>query len=66
MIDLVFWSFVVTVVPIALAVGARLLALVAGPVGPPVPPFFWPVPSCPGPHGVAGRFGRPERVDHGR
>lgn len=35
MIDLVFWSFVVALSPIALSLGTKLIALIAGPLGPP-------------------------------
>ena len=40
MIDLIFWSFVVALVPIALSFGTSLLATIAAPFGPPADPIY--------------------------
>ena len=67
MIDLVFWSFVVALVPIALAAGSRLVMFVVGPFGPPAAPsFFWPGESYPAPHYSSRRVGPSRGVAHGR
>ncbi len=67
MIELVFWSFMVALLPIALSLGSRLLTSVAAPFSPPADrPFvldrhFHPV------HPYASQpIGRSGRIGHGR
>ena len=54
MIDLVFWSFVVATVPIALALAARLASAIAAPLAPAeAPALAWHAPAL-----AAGRGDR--------
>lgn len=66
MIDLVFWSFVVTLLPIALALGARFVGFVAGPLGPSDPqPMVLPGTTWQGPHSGTHRVSRTGGFGHG-
>ena len=67
MIDLIYWSFVVAFVPIALSMGSRLIAVVANPFGPPhARPFLSHGRDSHAPHFALGRVGRTGGFDHGR
>ena len=67
MIDLVFWSFVVALAPIILALGSKFVAVIAGPLGPPAPhPLGWDAETHRGPHSFPGRIGRTGGLSHGR
>ena len=66
MIDLVFWSFVVALVPIALSVGSWAIAVVAGPLGPPDGrPSVLRQEFRPLPHAVTRRISRTGGFGHG-
>jgi len=66
MIDLVYWSFVVALSPIAIGAGFRCLAAVLGPLGRPgAAPHAWHESALHAPHYAPGRVGRMGGFGHG-
>ena len=67
MIDLIFWSFAVALLPIALSAGSTLLAIAAGPFSPPDDhPFRHDRHGRPVPHFLCTQVGRSRGYGHGR
>ncbi len=67
MIDLIYWSFIVALAPIALSMGSRLITAVAQPFGSPdARPFRSHARAYHAPHFASGRVGRTGGFNHGR